>query len=136
MKTVIHNARLLSGEAVTVFIDDHVIRAIGKGDLAAAYTADEMIDAGGAYLVPGLIDIHSHGCIGMDAMDGRGLGDMADEYLRRGVTTWYPTTMTESGERIRAALEKQVRGREAGGEDPANERELLAICEKLLKEYR
>jgi N-acetylglucosamine-6-phosphate deacetylase len=108
MKTIIHNARLLSGEAVTVFVEDHVIRAIGKGDLAAAYTADEMIDAGGAYLVPGLIDIHSHGCIGMDAMDGNGLGDMADEYLRRGVTTWYPTTMTESGERIHAALSQPL----------------------------
>ena len=38
--------------------------------------------------------------------------------------------------RIRAALTKQIQGREAGGANPAEERELLAVCEKLLKEYR
>ena len=38
--------------------------------------------------------------------------------------------------RTRTALQKQVRGREAGGDDPAEERELLVTCEKLLKEYR
>lgn len=38
--------------------------------------------------------------------------------------------------RSRAALQKQIRGREEGGFDTAEERELLAVCEKLLKEYR
>ncbi|MBQ8351498.1 MAG: N-acetylglucosamine-6-phosphate deacetylase [Clostridia bacterium] len=108
MKTIIHNARLLGGDAVTVFVTDGVITAMGKGDLHEGYTADQIIDAEGNYLVPGLIDIHSHGCIGRDTMDGDGLGEMADEYLRHGVTTWYPTTMTESPERIRAAMDQPL----------------------------
>ena len=100
MKTLIRNARPYGGEACDLLIEDSRIAAIGRVDVAA----DREIDAEGAYLFPGLIDIHSHGCIGDDAMDGKGLARMAKEYLRQGVTTWYPTTMTETTENIRAAL--------------------------------
>lgn len=27
------------------------------------------IDAGGKRLIPGLIDVHTHGCVGLDTMD-------------------------------------------------------------------
>jgi len=38
--------------------------------------------------------------------------------------------------RMHASLVKQIHGKEAGGGNPAEERALLADCEKLLKEYR
>jgi N-acetylglucosamine-6-phosphate deacetylase len=51
------------------------------------------IDAGGKRIIPGLIDVHSHGCIGMDTMDAD-FEAMCRFYAENGTTTWYPTTMT------------------------------------------
>ena len=48
------------------------------------------------YLVPGFIDIHSHGAKGRDVMEGtaEALAAIAEWHLSEGVTTWYPTTLT------------------------------------------
>ena len=53
-------------------------------------------DLGGAYVVPGLIDIHTHGAMNEDASDGcpDGLVKMSRYYAAGGVTSWCPTTMT------------------------------------------
>ena len=53
-------------------------------------------DGGGCYLIPGLIDIHTHGAMGEDASDGspKGLLTMSRYYAAGGVTSWCPTTMT------------------------------------------
>lgn len=51
------------------------------------------IDAEGKTVIPGLIDVHSHGCIGMDTMDAD-FEAMCRFYAENGTTTWYPTTMT------------------------------------------
>lgn len=107
MKAIIQNARRLDGSPVSAATCDGKIIALSETGCETA-GADLVVDAEGAYLLPGLIDIHSHGCIGRDVMDGEGLGELADEYLRRGVTTWYPTTMTESPERIRAAMAQSL----------------------------
>ena len=54
------------------------------------------IDAQGCYLIPGLIDIHTHAALGADASDGdpEGLIIMSRYYAAEGVTSWCPTTMT------------------------------------------
>ena len=64
-------------------------------------------DAEGCYLIPGLVDIHTHGAMGEDASDGiaEGLVTMSRYYARGGVTAWCPTTMTVSEPEIVAALE-------------------------------
>lgn len=82
----------LYGEITDILIDGGKITAIGKTD-------EDGVDFGGARIYPGLIDIHSHGAIGRDTMDGD-LAEMARYYLSIGVTTWYPTTMTMSEEDI------------------------------------
>ena len=53
-------------------------------------------DARGRYVIPGLIDIHTHGAMNEDASDGKpeGLVKMARYYAAGGVTSWCPTTMT------------------------------------------
>ena len=58
----------------------------------------EMIDATGKYIIPGLVDIHTHGAVNADASDGDadGLRRMSRYYAQRGVTSWRPTTMTLS----------------------------------------
>lgn len=56
----------------------------------------DSINADGLFLVPGLVDIHTHGAIGDDVGDGsvKGLERMSRFYAKGGVTSWCPTTMT------------------------------------------
>lgn len=53
-------------------------------------------DHSGEYLIPGLIDIHTHAARGADASDGDmdGMTTMSRFYAESGVTSWCPTTMT------------------------------------------
>ena len=50
--------------------------------------ADGAVDVSGYYVIPGLTDLHFHGCRGADFSDGdpEGLQTMADYELSRGVT--------------------------------------------------
>jgi len=54
------------------------------------------LDARGGYLIPGLVDIHTHGAVGEDFSDGKpeGLQPLADYYAAHGVTSYLATTMT------------------------------------------
>lgn len=67
---------------------------------------EEIIDANGGYVSPGLIDIHSHGYLGADVADGDadGIYTMANGIMKNGVTSYCPTTMTVSMDEINAAL--------------------------------
>lgn len=70
---------------------------------------ERSVDAEGLKIIPGLIDIHSHGCLGYDTMEGN-LPEMARYELSHGITTWYPTTMTMSFDDIRHATEAPITG--------------------------
>ena len=74
------------GTLTDIVTENGKIKSIGKTDLPGR-------DFGGLRIYPGLIDIHTHGCIGFDTMEGH-ITDMSEEQLRHGITTWYPTTMT------------------------------------------
>lgn len=68
---------------------DEIILSVGE-------SVSGGIDAQGAYVIPGLIDIHTHAAVGEDASDGKpeGLVKMSRYYAEGGVTSWCPTTMT------------------------------------------
>lgn len=67
----------------------------------------EIIDAKGAYVAPGLVDIHIHGFKGYDTSDGDpdGLEGMARDLVANGVTSFCPTTMTVAKADIEKAFE-------------------------------
>lgn len=57
---------------------------------------EDVIDVGGAYAIPGLIDIHFHGCKGYDFCDGTidAIEEIAKYEALIGVTAICPATMT------------------------------------------
>ena len=57
---------------------------------------EEVIDGNGAYAIPGLTDVHFHGCVGYDFCDGteEAIKAMAEYELENGVTAICPATMT------------------------------------------
>ena len=68
-----------------------------EGTLITADSADgKVCDHPGCYLIPGLTDLHFHGCVGHDLSDGdpEGLEEMARYELSRGVTQICPAGMT------------------------------------------
>lgn len=63
-------------------------------------SADEWVDGTGLNLLPGLIDIHTHGCLGCCTMDAdpEKILKIASFHVTHGVTTYLPTTMTDTTE--------------------------------------
>lgn len=84
-----------------VFTEDQIFR---DGEVCIAdglFTektgdGDETLDGGGCYAIPGLTDIHLHGCRGADLCDGtpEALETIARYEASVGVTTFAPATMT------------------------------------------
>ena len=69
--------------------------------------SDEVIDATGLYVIPGLTDIHFHGCVGYDFCDGtkESLEKMAEYQLANGITTICPASMTFSERQLSEIFE-------------------------------
>ena len=137
---VVENAALLFDEKIIGLVDADAIRA--QSDV-------EWIDAKGAYVIPGLVDMHIHGYLGEDTSDGKveGLVTMAEGIAKNGVTSWLPTTMTVSlaeilleispGAPNEAELLRQTAAL-AGGADPESSvgRALLDCRETAEKRLR
>lgn len=73
------------------------------GAVIAEQSGDgRVLDASGCYVVPGLIDLHFHGCVGEDFSDASpdGLQKMAEYELCQGVTYICPAGMTLPEEQL------------------------------------
>lgn len=78
-------------------------------------------DLDGALVIPGLVDIHVHGCAGADFSDGdyAGLVRMARYLARRGVTSFAPASMTLPYDALDKAFHAAARLRREGLADGA-----------------
>ena len=90
------------------------------GTLLTAASGDEQVlDASGCYVIPGLVDVHFHGCVGEDFSDAspEGLQRMADFELSQGVTYICPAGMTLPEDQLTAICRNAAahRAKNAGG---------------------
>ena len=111
--------RVLEGQAL--LLQDARIEAVTP---AAALGVDvERVDVGGAYVTPGLIDVHTHGALQRSFLDGddEAFAVVLAEQARHGVTGVLATTSTAPLEHILRTLERtrawrqRDRGAGAGG---------------------
>ncbi len=81
-------------DEVDVVCKDGLISNIGQDVASSSDT--EIFDASDCYVIPGLCDIHLHGCMSFYACDGtkEALAAMAKYEASVGVTSILPTTMT------------------------------------------
>lgn len=104
--------------AATVVIEGGVIAAILDGDGGA--DDREAIDCRGCYVTPGFVDVHVHGVLGIDALDG---GDavrrLALMLPRFGVTAFCPTSIACTPDRLAALLAATGEARAADTGDGA-----------------
>ena len=105
-RLLVKNARLLRGgvwESGSMLAEDGVIVAVGK----APEPADAaVLDAEGALLVPGFLDLHTHGAVGVDvnAADAEGLLRISRFFAAHGVTGWLCSILTDTEEQTLRAI--------------------------------
>ncbi|QOV88262.1 N-acetylglucosamine-6-phosphate deacetylase [Humisphaera borealis] len=115
------NARLVMSDKVvdggTVTVRDGRITSAGLAGASPPADAP-IVDAGGAYIAPGFVDIHVHGGAGSDFMDGTSEAFEATIrcHLRHGTTSIVPTNTVGKHDRIMRFLEL-VRRFKASGPD-------------------
>ena len=84
---------------VKVFTEEKQFQqgTIAIADGVFAKEADgEVIDGEGCYAIPGMVDVHFHGCVGYDFCDGteEAIAAIAKYEAEQGITTIVPATMT------------------------------------------
>jgi N-acetylglucosamine-6-phosphate deacetylase len=90
---IIKNANVFSENGMFIKKDIYI-----KKDLFTDQRTNDnnIIDATGYYAIPGLTDLHFHGCVGYDFCDGthEAIRNMAEYEASNGITSIVPATMT------------------------------------------
>ena len=97
---IISNANI-GGELKSIVIED------GKIAKITDTLIQNGIDVKGKRVIPGLIDVHTHGCIGYDTMDAD-FEPMCRYYAEHGTTSFLPTTMTMSYDSLMAVCSAET----------------------------
>lgn len=92
---------------------ERIVAVVRQGEVPTNAYVEELR---GAYLTPGLVDIHTHGALGRSFLDGddEAFKTILEEQARRGVTGLLATTSTAPLPAILAALETTRSWQEPG----------------------
>jgi N-acetylglucosamine-6-phosphate deacetylase len=98
------NAKLVGADGSSIVVADGLI-ADGTGEGGDSY------DCTGLTLMPGFIDVHIHGAMGVDVnvADVDGLLEIGKFLAGNGITSWLPTLVPDSDEnyaRVIAAIDR------------------------------
>lgn len=111
MQTVIKHADIYTGEELIkdgyIRFDRQVLAVGPMMDYQPQADDQQIVDGHQRIIVPGFIDVHSHGGYGIDTMDGDPdqINEMVQQVTKNeGVTTFFPTTVTQSVENIDQAM--------------------------------
>lgn len=113
MRTLIWNGQVYDSASRTfrpgavLVTDDRITEVLWEEDLSFCGGAvDEMVDAQGGYVMPGLVDVHTHGRNGFDfaTADKEAIALMARCYAESGVTTVIPTLASATPQEWQAAI--------------------------------
>lgn len=104
---ILKNVSVVAADRVvengTVVIDSGLIESVGE---VASVSETTVLDLSGLVLLPGFIDVHIHGAVGVDVMDATadGLSVVSDYLASQGVTSWLPTFVPASDENYASAI--------------------------------
>lgn len=118
-KTIIKNAHVISPgvdmENATIVINGKKIQSVTTRKVSEK-GVDTVIDVSGQYVMPGFIDVHTHGALTYDFCDAdpQAVFKLAEAKLAEGVTTFLPTTLTVSHEELLVAATNAKKYDEAG----------------------
>jgi len=110
----IKNATILNDQftfqLADLVLSDTIDQIIPKDTIGEKSTEEgldiDTLDLQGDLLIPGLIDIHTHGAVGVDAMDEKLDYEKWRNYLlENGITTFFPATVTGDFGKVTKSLE-------------------------------
>jgi N-acetylglucosamine-6-phosphate deacetylase len=107
--TAIYGGQILTPDGVfegrTLVLENGRIQGLAPGE-PKGIQDQRKIHVDGGWIVPGFIDIHTHGGAGSDMMDASAdaLQAISTHLAQHGVTAFYPTTMTAPGDEISRAI--------------------------------
>ena len=115
---IIKNAKVYTPEHIFA-TQDLVIRDGRVAFGAPPMENEEVLDAGGLYALPGLLDVHFHGAVGHDFCDAdeAGLQLIADYEASKGVLAICPATMTFSEEILNKVMDVAAAHKNEKGAD-------------------
>jgi N-acetylglucosamine-6-phosphate deacetylase len=95
-----------------VVVEDGVVVTVDSRSHREIPAAAKRLDFDDGILTPGLVDIHIHGAAGFDVMqaDAAGCSRIEKFLAARGVTSYFPTTVTAPIDTILRALEQLADG--------------------------
>lgn len=132
VKAFVENKTFVNSE---IMIDEGRITNVSQGACTQTtsspppFEMDQTIDGNGCYAIPGLIDLHFHGCKGFDLCDGtsESIAEIAKYEASVGVMGICPATMTLPVDELIYILSAAASYRERASRSNAREADLLGI---------
>ncbi len=103
---LVYNSTMRDFYPGSILVMKGKIAILHRGDVTTAPEGVELYDAEGRMVIPGMVDVHTHGRAGGDfnTADAATMSKMAESYLDSGVTTVMPTLASATME----SLEKSI----------------------------